>query len=120
MSEGRKGRTVVEANKRFVERVVRLTDLVDIVTGEGPRLSGYLFEECQIKGPAVIVLKGCTVTRCNMGGNPDALIWEIPPERTQVIGAIEVVDSTFTGCTFEGVGFAGSPEMAAQMREGIS
>jgi len=46
-------------------------------------------------------------------------LWEIPPERTEVIGAILLRNCTFEGCTFINVGFAGPPEFIEQVRQNL-
>jgi hypothetical protein len=49
-------------------------------------LNSFVFEGCDLKGPAVLVLQGSNFANSNLVGDPDALLWEIPPDRSQVIG----------------------------------
>ena len=46
-------------------------------------------------------------------------MWEITPERPEVIGAILALNCTFEGCTFMNVGFAGPPEFVQQIRQSL-
>ncbi len=75
-----------------------------------------MFEGCDLKDPAVLIPQGSTFANTSLVGDTDALLWEIPPDRTQVIGAILVRNCTFEGCTFMNVGFAGPPEFIRQVR----
>jgi len=99
----------------YRDAVIRITELA----GEQGVLDGFVFERCDLKGPAVLVPQGSTFANTNLVGNPDALLWEIPPERPQVIGAILARNCTFEGCTFMNVGFAGSPEFIEQTRQSL-
>jgi hypothetical protein len=98
-------------------RVVRLCELA----GDEAVIDGFEFTDCFVRGPAVVVVQGEKTTLANstFRGDPDSLLWEIPPERSTVIGAILVNNCVFDECTFEGVGFAGPPEFIRQMKQGI-
>ena len=99
----------------YRDAVIRISELA----GERGVLEGFVFEGCHLKGPAVPVPQGSTFAGANLIGNPDALLWEIPPDRREVIGAILALNCTFEGCTFTNVGFAGPPEFVRQMRQGL-
>jgi hypothetical protein len=95
--------------------VIRIADLA----GEQGVLEGFVFEGCDLKGPAVLVPQGSNFANSSVVGNPDALLWEIPPDRSEVIGAILVRNCTFEGCTFINVGLAGPPEFVQQLRQSL-
>ena len=99
----------------YRDAVIRIAELA----GEQGVLEGFVFEGCDLKGPAVVVPQGSNFANTNLVGDPDALLWEIPPDRPEVIGAILVRNCTFEGCTFINVGLAGSPEFIEQIRESL-
>lgn len=95
--------------------VIRISELA----GEQGVLEGFVFEGCDLKGPAVVVPQGSNFANSSLVGDPDALLWEIPPDRPEVIGAILVRNCTFEDCTFMNVGFAGPPEFIEQVRRSL-
>lgn len=99
----------------YRDAVIRVAELA----GEQGVLEGFVFEGCDLKGPAVLVPQGSNFANSNLVGDPDALLWEIPPDRPGVIGAILVRNCTFEGCTFLNVGFAGPPEFVRQVRQSL-
>ena len=99
--------------KTFERQVVRVCELVP---KDGASLEGYTFTECHIYGPAILVFQNAVISNNRFDGPLDAILWEVPPSRLSVIGAILAVDCTFSGCTFERIGFAGPPEFIRQMR----
>ncbi len=98
----------------YHERVVRLCE----IAGDEGIINGFEFTGCHIRGPAVLVVQDSTLDRPQLRGTADALFWEIPPSRTNVIGAILAINCIFDRCTFENVGLAGSPEFIRQMKQG--
>lgn len=104
------------SDKSYVDRVVRIGELVDV---DGV-LEGFTFEGCHIDGPALLVPTGQTsLTNNAMGPSIDAVLWEIPPTRPVVVGAIEARDCVFDRCEFRNVGLAGPPDFVARVREGM-
>ena len=99
----------------YRDAVIRVAELA----GEQGVLEGFVFEGCDLKGPAVLVPQGSNFANSNVVGDPDALLLEIPPDRPQVIGAILVRNCTFEGCTFLNVGFAGPPEFVREFRQSL-
>ena len=99
----------------YRDAVIRVAELA----GAQGVLEGFVFEGCDLKGPAVLVPQGSNFANSNVVGDPDALLWEIPPDRPQVIGAILVRNCTFEGCTFLNVGFAGPPEFVREFRQSL-
>jgi len=99
----------------YRDAVIRISELA----GEQGVLEGFVFEGCDLKGPAVVVPQGSNFANSSLVGDPDALLWEIPPDRPEVIGAILVRNCTFEDCTFMNVGFAGPPEFIEQVRQSL-
>ena len=95
--------------------VIRIAELA----GEQGVLEDFVFEGCDIKGPAVLVPQGSTFASTNLLGDPEALLWDIPPNRPKVAGAILVRNCTFEGCTFINVGLAGPPEFIEQVKQSL-
>jgi hypothetical protein len=89
-----------------VVRIAELTVLTDVI-------EGHTFQNCRIVGPAVLTFSGTlTVAHCAWAGpGVGGVFWPIPPEREYVVGAVHVVDCTFSSCTFEGIGVAGTEEL---------
>lgn len=99
----------------YRDAVIRVADLA----GDRGVLDGFVFEGCELKGPAVLVPQGSNLANSSLLGDPDALLWEIPPDRPEVIGAILARNCTFENCTFMNVGLAGSPEFIRQVRQSL-
>lgn len=92
-------------------QVIRITEM----TVASTKIENRQFEDCLILGPAVVAFSGDNhLDNCSFEGPLDALLWEIPPERPQVIGVVEVADCSFVKCRFQGVGFAGAKEFVDQ------
>jgi hypothetical protein len=110
-------RVVAPDDRYYEDRVVRLADLV----GSGTVLDGFTFVGCQVEGPAVI-LPHDSVFAENDFNSPttDALLWEIPPERAEVVGVIEVTNCTFERCRFAHVGIAGPPPVVDHFRSSLT
>ena len=88
-------------------------------------LENLTFEQCEIVGPAILFINPdwkITLTSPSFGipgGRFDDLVWEVPPSKNAVIGAVGVKDCTFRGCRFEGVGLAGAPVVIAHIRKAL-
>jgi hypothetical protein len=96
--------------------VIRISELA----GENGEIRDSNFRNCEIKGPALLAPFDSEIINPKWEGNLDAIIWEIPPERGRVIGAIGVFNCRFRMCTFRNVGLAVTPEMAAKVRAAAS
>jgi len=95
------------AGNRYEQQVVRIA----LFAGDG-RIRGETFERCDIRGPAVIVPLGKTVSEHNsFDGTADAVLWEIPPERSRLIGAVALESCTFIRCRFTNIGIAGPGDL---------
>jgi hypothetical protein len=104
---------VAERTRTYRDRVIRIAE----VAGERGVIENARFIGCDVKGPAVLILKDSTLRHSNLGGpTADAVLWEIPPTRPVIVGAILVQACVFERCTFMNVGFAGPREMIAKMR----
>lgn len=102
--------------KTYRDKDIRLTDLV----GDDAVLEGYEFINCRLKGPAVLLIEGeFDLAENRVEGDPDAVLWEIPPERERVIGAILLKDPTFENCTFVNVGLAGYSDFIETVKRGV-
>src|SRR5688572_10864091 len=100
---------------RVTHRSFRIVDLV----GLDSLITRRIFEDCTIYGPAVLVPLGSSMFEKNIfEGEPQALLWEIPEDRTQVEGAIGLVDCTFRRCIFRRIGIAGPRTVIDLFRQG--
>jgi hypothetical protein len=104
-------------DRYYEDRVVRLADLV----GSGTVLDGFTFVGCQVNGPALILPRDSVFASNDFDSpTPDALLWEIAPERPEVVGVIEVTNCTFERCRFAHVGIAGPPTVIAHFRSSLA
>jgi uncharacterized protein YjbI with pentapeptide repeats len=99
----------------FEQETVQIAELA----GDEATISELSFEGCEVRGPAVILPQGCEFSGTQFEGALDALLWEIPVERTRVVGAILVDRCRFSDCTFSNIGIAGPPQAIAGFRAGI-
>ena len=100
---------------RYRDQTVRLADLAALEDV----LSGLTFENCEIVGPAVVVLLGDTkVADCHWTGDADAVLWPAHG-REQVVGAIGLKDCTITGCQFFRVGMLVPDDQLPMVRAGF-
>jgi hypothetical protein len=92
---------------RYEAEVVRIA----LVAGDDAVVRDTEFIDCDIRGPAVLLIQGeaSRLTHNTITGDPDALRWDVPTSR-QVIGAILAENCQFVGCRFTNVGFTGTPE----------
>lgn len=97
--------------------VVRMTELT-VTTHE---IVGETFSNCRIIGPAVLVpLEGTKFLHCSWDApGANAIYWEIPPGRNFVVGAVAIINCTFSSCSFSGIGLAGPPELRAILTQGL-
>jgi len=106
------------ADRQFRDEVVRIAQL----TVNTVILEGLTFQNCRIIGPAVLVPQGQTsLVHCGFDTpNVDAVFWDIPPTRSFVVGAIAIVDCTFSSCTFSQIGLGGPPELRQMLEQALS
>lgn len=98
-------------DRQHRDDVIRVTALT-VNTNE---IVGETFSNCRILGPAVLVPFDSAFLHCVWDGTPDQVFWEIPPDRTAVIGAVAVRDCTFSRCSFQQIGLAGAAELRSMM-----
>ena len=101
-------------DRQFRNMLVRIAEL----TVNTNTLQGLTFQNCRIVGPAILIPVGNTRILSSRWEAPgiDAIFWEIQPERSQVVGAVVVVDCVFSGCSFSEIGLAGP----VALREGLA
>jgi hypothetical protein len=105
------------AREKHEREVFRLPDLLEIATEPGYVIANRTFDGCNFHGPAVFVF----ITDVNFNGNNirgslEAVLWEIAPPRTQVVGAFGLRNCDVLNCSFEDIGFAGPPEFIRDFR----
>ena len=104
-------------NREFKDDIIRLADL----TATTHIIDGLRFSNCHIMGPAVIVFRDSKIAHCRWNApGVDAMFWEIPPDRTQVVGAVLCSNCEFVSCSFEQIGIAGTPATRDEMLLGFS
>lgn len=102
------------AASRYEGETVRLCEQ----TTDSLELRGLEFVRCRIVGPIVLVPMDCTFTDCSFDTpSLDALFWEIPLDRTFVVGAVAAVECTFTDCSFSQVGIGGSSDTRTMIED---
>lgn len=100
-------------DKEYRDAVVWLPELAK----DHDVLDGFTFVNCLLKGPAVVVLlDNVTFTNNELQGHAEGLLWELPPERSSVIGAIGLTNSTVEGCTLNRIGIAGPRDLLAKFK----
>jgi hypothetical protein len=97
--------------------IVRLSELVN---ERDAVISGQAWEDADVLGPAVVVPLGTTVLdQCEWMGEPDAVLWEIPADRQEVIGGIALEDCVLRRCRMFNVGLAYTASMRDDVRRGF-
>lgn len=83
-------------------------------------LDDLTFQNCHLIGPAVIVPQGITsFLHCRWDApSLDALFWEVPAARSQIVGAIVVLNCTFSACTLSLIGVAGHASLRLSLEKG--
>ncbi|MFI4989916.1 MAG: hypothetical protein ACHQHO_03235 [Solirubrobacterales bacterium] len=94
----------------YADQTLRIADLAV----DADVLREKSFERCIIVGPAILVPAECRFISCSFEGDPETLIWEIPPERTRVLGAIRLDRCSFDACQFTRVGLGLAHEAAQE------
>lgn len=74
-----------------------------------------------IIGPAVVaLLGGSSLLGCSFDGDLTALLWDVPPERGTIIGAIGLDDCILEDCRLQRIGFAATPELREMFKRDLS
>lgn len=92
---------------------------IAMLAADGGVVRDCEFVDCDVRGPAVLILDRATVADCSWDGSLDAICWTIEPQRAQVRGATVVEGCTFHGCRFHNVGVAAPAAQIAQIRAGF-
>ncbi len=97
--------------------LMRISDL----TVNSDVIADQVFENCKIVGPALLVPggPGNEFHGCRWLGEPDAVMWEIAPERIRVVGAIGLTRCRVYGCTVERIGMELDGEGAGKFRQEV-
>jgi hypothetical protein len=101
-------RRIYQNETIFVPDLARERDVVSAIT----------FENCTLRGPAIVtLLADCVVDGVSFGvpGDIEAILWEVPP-KTLKVGAIGFQDCVIRGGSTEGIGFAGVTEQLDMLR----
>ncbi len=99
--------------KEYVEEVVRLADLFTV----DDMLQGYSFERCLLVGPGIVAFSGTFTLSDNVfAARPEGFLWSFPDEQPYS-GLMHFRDSTFVGCRFVRIGFAGDENFRRLIRE---
>lgn len=106
----------VRKEKCYEDAILKLTDLLDSPTQ--PLLEGFAFNRCRIIGPAIVHLaRHAYLVGCHFEAPAaKSMLWEVPGGNARV-GFIEIKDTSFRRCSFEGVGFSGTVEELAAFSE---
>lgn len=94
--------------------VVRLTDSVGAYR---PMIERVTFQECELRGPALLApLREFTAVDCEIWARGANAIWVLDPKRQPTLGVIAVVSCTFIRCQFRNVGVAVLPEAVERFK----
>jgi hypothetical protein len=105
---------MTDLNNQVVRR--RVIYISEYAREQAPRpphvLNGYIFNDCQIAGPGVVLpLENVTMSDCSF---PDTdVVFTVEMPRTYY-GFIPLKNCTFQSCKFEGVGIAGDAPFVDQ------
>jgi hypothetical protein len=106
------------ADKTFRNESVRLSDIAAPKNAVIPNTD---FLNCDLIGPAVVVMTGCTMSNCDLGTNAaEPLLYEVADGRDLFIGVVVLDSCTIDRCRFINVGFAGPPSFTAQIRDTLN
>jgi energy-coupling factor transporter transmembrane protein EcfT len=98
-------------------RIIHLMDL--LAPGAKPIITNRTIEDCEIRGPAMVVLLGrVTIANDIFDGDIDSLFVEIADERW-IFGAIGLQDCVFRRCRFTAIGIIGTKEQIKEAKQGF-
>jgi len=104
-----------DEDRHYHDQTVRLVDLAALEDV----IDGFVFERCQIVGPAVVALLGGTrISGCQWSGDPDAVIWPAHG-REKVVGAVGLKDCQIVNCEFFRVGIFVPDDQLDTVRSGF-
>jgi hypothetical protein len=73
------------------------------------------FTDCDLLGPAVVLVDETTVSECGWGGTPDSVFWPVREGRS-IMGSLRLYRCVFKRCQFRNIGIVATPDDVAQMR----
>src|SRR5439155_756251 len=96
----------VPSDRTWRKQTIVLAEFARRLAPEDYALRELIFEECEILGPAVLIVDGQTqIDGCRASGPTEGLIWHI--DRGPRVGAVASWNCLWDRCRFSGVGFAG-------------
>lgn len=108
----------LRGDSSYRDEIVRIAE----ITVNTNTIEGLTFSNCRIVGPAILILlDDVDISHCRWDApGLDSVFWEISPDRSHVVGAVGVRRCSFSNCTFDSVGVAGSAEVRAIFAAGFS
>lgn len=105
------------ASRHISDRTLRIADLAE---GGPPTISGRVIENCELRGPAVLVIEpGTTISGVHFLDPSEGFLYEIEPPRP-LFGVIIVEDTVIRQCTITGVGIMGDRAFLNYFRERVT
>jgi hypothetical protein len=117
-------RSLDPLSTEFTGGTFALIDLyrASVAAGGGAVIEGRAFRDCQINGPALmLVLEGVHFDSTNFGptgGDMRNMLFK--PMGDVGIGAIPVRNCTFTNCRFDTLGITGNDDFLAMLIENVA
>ena len=98
-------------------RIIYLMDL--LAPGAKPIVSNRTIEDCEIRGPAMVVLMGTAIADSSWDGDLESLFVEIADKR-MIFGAIGLPGCVFRRCRFMQIGILGTREQIEKAKQGFT
>jgi hypothetical protein len=100
----------------YTGEVIRIA----LLAGDEGAIRDKEFADCDIHGPAVLFLdEGTVMNACQLDGPFDAVVLELSPGRTRLMGVVHVQRTSFIGCRFHNVGIAAMPAQISIIKSGF-
>ena len=97
-------------------RIIHLMDL--LAPGAKPIISNRTVEDCEVRGPAMVVLMRTALDKNTWDGDLESLFVEVADERT-IFGAIGLQGCVFRRCRFVAIGIIGTKEKIEEAKQGF-
>jgi len=97
-------------------RIIYLLDL--LAPGAKPIISNRTIEDCEVRGPAMVILMGSTIANSVWDGDKNSLFVEIAAKR-MILGAIGLQGCVFRRCRFKAIGILGTKEQIKIAKKGF-
>lgn len=82
-------------------------------------MRGMSFVNCELRGPAVLVSSQSYWGRNRISNSIEYAVYDLPPERREIVGAFFAFRCHFEGCLFRGVGFMVHPDQIDAFKRGF-